>query len=525
VRRPRLDLQRRSPAAVGLVALILVAVGSYWGFTKTNPFADPFEVQAAFRTAADVKPGSPVRIAGVEVGEVTKVDGIAGGRGAIVHMAIEDGGLPIKRDARFKIRPRIFLEGNYFVDVQPGSPSAPELEEGARIPVQQTAAPVGFGEVLAALQSDTREDLRKLLDEYGRALETGGGEGYNRSTPYWESAFRDSAIVNDAMRGKENGDLAGYARGAGRVSEALDRDATALKDLIADLATTSTALASEGRNLSAAVDELPRTLTVGHRALGDLRAALPRFRRLAGELRPAMRSSEPALRSGLPFIRQARALIGEDELGGLARDLRRTTPSLVELNRGGVRFQEQARLLSSCQNNVVLPTTEEKITDPNFPATGPVYREAVKWLPGIAGESRSFDSNGQYIRTFAHSANYAYPLNDGRFMFTGLPLEGVNPPKSPGQPPYRADVPCETQERPDLRTKIGQPPKAIKVDHDSPAARARYEGAKDEAVDWARDALRAAGLEGRFQVLSRDLTAAQVAKLGAATERARRTGR
>ncbi len=37
-------------------------------------------------------------------------------------MEISDEGRPIKQDATFKLRPRLFLEGNLFVDVNPGSP-------------------------------------------------------------------------------------------------------------------------------------------------------------------------------------------------------------------------------------------------------------------------------------------------------------------------------------------------------------------------------------------------------------------
>ena len=103
----------------------------------------------------------------------------------MVTMHIDDNGLPLHSDARLKIRPRIFLEGNYFVDLEPGSPSAKKLEDGDTVPVTQTAAPVGLGRVLEALQRDTREDLKTVLEEYGKALAKGGAKGYNRSTVYW----------------------------------------------------------------------------------------------------------------------------------------------------------------------------------------------------------------------------------------------------------------------------------------------------------------------------------------------------
>ncbi len=59
------------------------------------------------------------------------------------------------------MRSRLFLEGNYFVDLHPGRPDSPELDSGATIGPNQTAAPVQFGQVLTALQSETREDLQR----------------------------------------------------------------------------------------------------------------------------------------------------------------------------------------------------------------------------------------------------------------------------------------------------------------------------------------------------------------------------
>ena len=85
--------------------------------------------------------------------------------------------------------------------------------------------------------------------------------------------------------------------------------------------------------------------------------------------------------------------------------------------------------------------------------------------------SRSFDANGQYSARSPPIANYAYPLDDGRFFFNTLPLRGVNPPRAGEQPPVAPDVPCETQEPPDLRSPALPPPPrwpqrtpALKVD-------------------------------------------------------------
>ncbi len=341
----------------GLLSLLVMAAGVFFGFTKYNPFAERFEFSAAFQSSNDVKKGAPVRIAGVSVGKVTEVE--AGPDGSsLVHMALTDNGLPIKEDARLKVRPRIFLEGNWFVDLTPGSPSAPVLEEGETIGVAQTAAPVQFGQVLTALQSDTRQDLQIVLDEYGRALEPDGAEGYARSIKYWEGAFRDSAIVNEATLGTEEHDLSNWLRGADRFARGLDRDPAALQALLTNLAVTAEAFASEEAQLSLAIEELPRTLTAGRSALGDLNVAFPPLRRLVADLRPTVRESGPALDAQLPLLRELRGLVSGPEARGLVRDLGEVVPDLAELNEGGVALQKQLRLLSSCTNEVLTPVAD-----------------------------------------------------------------------------------------------------------------------------------------------------------------------
>jgi phospholipid/cholesterol/gamma-HCH transport system substrate-binding protein len=187
-------------------------------------------------------------------------------------------------------------------------------------------------------------------------------------------------------------------------------------------------------------------------------------------------------------------------------------PELTELNEGGVPLQQELRLLSSCSNEVIIPWRNDKIDDPVFPASGPVFEEQVKFLPGIAAESRNFDANGQYVRSLANGTNYAYPVNDGRFFITGLPIQGVNPPRAEKSPPLRSDVPCETQQQPDLRSKPQAPPRGIKVDQNSPAAMKMFNEQKDKAIELMRGELARIGEKG-LTISDKVLTADDLPKL------------
>ena len=498
-------------ATVGLIALAVIAVGVFLGWTKEVPFRSHYEVRAAFTSSNNIRPGSPVRIAGVDVGEVSEIE--RQGDGALVTLRIEEKGRPLHADATAKVRPRIFLEGNFFVDLTAGSPSAPEIEDGDTIPVQQTATPVQLDQVLTALQSDTREDLQVLLREYGTALDGAGARGFNRSIPYWEPAYRDTAIVADAMRGETGRDLSGYVKHAGATAAALDRNREQLKALITDFHTTAGAFAREQGNLRAALGELPETLRTSMPALAALNEAFPPVRALAAELRPGVQNAEETLDVSLPFIRELRGLVSEPELRGLAADLKPTVPDLARLIDRSIPLYRQVRRAASCQNTVIHPWSMDTVQDEQFPAQGKVYEEAPKPLPGLAGESRSGDANGQWFRVLAAGGKNLVTFRPGVFGTTPEPLLGANPPRPTKRPPLDAETPCETQEPPDLRSDPAAPPPQRTVNTSAPAFQARYEKARAEAVDWLRKQLRIEGLDDLLEVAENDLTKQLVEEL------------
>ena len=386
---------------VGMVALVVIVIGVYLGFTKSIPFRSHYEVKAAFKSANNLRKASPVRIAGVEVGKVTKVERASkGANGAIVTMRIQDKGRPLHPDATFKIRPRIFLEGNFFVDVTPGT-AGKEVAANHTFPVNQTNTPVQLDEVLTALQTDTREDLKTLLREYSAGLRGKGGKGFNASIKYWKPAYRDSAIVSEALLGEKEHDLSGYIDRAGVVAGALDRDRGQLKDLVTNFRQTAGAFARENESLEAAIAELPRTLRAAQPALDALNRSFPGVRGFARDLRPGVKSSGPTIDVALPLLTQLRGLVSKDELRGLTADLRPTIPALAGFTQQAVPLNQQVRESASCQNEVVLPWSKDTLKDAKFPATGPVYTELPKPFPGLAGESRSGDANGQWFRVLA----------------------------------------------------------------------------------------------------------------------------
>jgi len=505
---------RFSNFGAGLLALVVIVIACYLGFFKSIPFRSHYEVKAAFTSASGIKKSSPVRIAGVEVGRVTKVEPMTKGQpAALVTMRIKKEGRPIHSDAKAKIRPRIFLEGNFFVDVSPGTPKAPELDDGQVIPINHTAIPVQLDQVLKALPADTRTNLRGALAELFRTYSDGGGAEFNRSLEFQPDAYRFSGIVSEAFLGRNPRDLSNFIRHLGGVSQGLNRNPRQLQSLVTDFNRTVGALAAEQGALQATIRELPRTLRSATPAFNALNAAFPDVRRLSRDALPGIRSTVPTLNALQPLVVQLRGLVGPDELQGLSADLRAATPPLTRFARQSVPLLGQLRAFASCANEVVIPAGNETVDDKNFPATGPAHQEFFKVLVGLSGESRSSDANGQFFKTLGTGGLDTVSLGNGLFGATASPIRGTNPPKAVRRPPLRGDVPCETQQPPDLRTKPGGPPPSVNTQPNSKAALARTAKAQTVAVDLMQAQLdRTLGAKAP-QVLDQAATSGQISRL------------
>ena len=165
-------------------------------------------------------------------------------------MEIESRGLPIHSDATVKIRPRIFLEGNWFVELQPGSPSAKTLSSGSTLPSTQTSDPVQLDQVLDALNTDTRANLQNFLIGYGDGLtrkpiagrqrRTGPRSARHQRRRGAQQGLRASrrrpsaaaAIINQAIGGTEPHDLSKLVLSIGKVTAALNVHEQQLGELI-----------------------------------------------------------------------------------------------------------------------------------------------------------------------------------------------------------------------------------------------------------------------------------------------------
>lgn len=471
---------RPSNALIAVIFLLIFTIGPYLAFTGHVPFTSyGYELKATFANGVNISTNSPVRIAGVDVGRVIAVG--RDGDATEVTFTVEDEGRPIHDDAFAAIRPRIFLEGNFFVDLSPGSPSASELGSGDTIPVSRTSTWVQIDEVLTALQAPVRADLSRLLESYGEALTheptaaedatqlpevqgKTGAEGLNGALLYGGDAGRYSAQVTNALLGTEPGDLSRLVAGTGRAFGALARNEEDLKGLIVNFNTFTGALAAQSTNLSTTIQRLAPTLDEFHGSLVSLNKTLPPLRAWAIELTPSVAELPDWIAAGKPWLEQSKPLLSGRELGGTARLLREATPGLAGATQAGKAVAlPQLNRISLCTSRVLMPTFNQVIND-QFSTGGPNYREFLYALSNFAGWGQSFDGNGPFVRVQPGGGDLLVeePNPNGNlstekqnFAHTTAPPLGAQPQLS-ARAPKKPEVRCDSNPVPDLNGPKGQ---------------------------------------------------------------------
>ena len=271
----------------------------------------------------------------------------------VVTMELNDDALPIHEDAELKIRPRIFLEGNFFVDLKPGTPVAPGARRAAtRSASTQTAAPVQIDQVLGTLQD-------------------GHAQGPPEAPPGLRRGDRRRAR---ARRGRRPGRPDTRGRDRGQVAERLAR-LLAPRRCAAPRSSTRRCSAREPHDLSKLIAgsaeglggaRQPRGPAQGpdhqlqhhhRRARRPSRATCARRSRL---LPRGARAANPALRQLNASFPPTRAFAREI-LPGV-----RETPATIDASLPVDRADARARLAAGAQGLVKRPAAGGRATSPQF---------------------------------------------------------------------------------------------------------------------------------------------------------------
>jgi virulence factor Mce-like protein len=177
-------MQKQAPTAGRLLVmaiftlscfgLLLYLWSAFGGPVPLKPHG--YRFHASFAEATQLAQEADVRISGVNVGKVKKIDlGDDGRTDATIE--INDKYAPVPEDTRAILRQKTLL-GETYVELTPGDKSSGMIPEDGRLATTQVAPTVELDEILRSFDRKTREAFQVWQQDLGKGIQ-GRGEDFS----------------------------------------------------------------------------------------------------------------------------------------------------------------------------------------------------------------------------------------------------------------------------------------------------------------------------------------------------------
>src|SRR4051812_27206257 len=178
-------MSKRAPSTTQLLVITGFALSCFgillflWvTFGGPTPFrAKTYEVLVPFNEATQLAEQSDVRISGVNVGKVQKIELSPNGKQALATTAIDARYAPLPESTRAILRTKTLL-GETYIELTPGSRQGPELEDGGTLPEANIAESVQLDEIFRTFNAQTRAAFQEWMQEAAVAI-NGQGENFS----------------------------------------------------------------------------------------------------------------------------------------------------------------------------------------------------------------------------------------------------------------------------------------------------------------------------------------------------------
>ena len=394
-------------AIVGLMAIALFV--SYYILQNQRlriPYIEekPFVLKAAFETGQAVTPGQgqTVRLSGVRLGDISKVE-LENGR-AIITMDLDKkhAGL-VKQNWRGLLRPKTGLK-DMFIELMPGEGDAPPAEDGWVMPVSNTLPDVNPDEFLSALDADTRDYLKLLLNGARVGLQ-GRANDLNQVLKRFEPTYRDLEAVQGEVA-KKRKDLERLVHALDTVYTELGSADDDIAELVQSSARTFNALARERDNIEATVRELPSTLATTTDALTRVERMAKILGPASDRLIPVARALQRSNEAITPFAREAAPLL-RDDIRPFVREAR---PFITELRPAAHDLVEAE------------PNLKRTVAALNGLFNLLAFNDKGRQAPGVEGRDEGYLF---YFAWLAHQSVTLFSAQDAHGVFRPLVLAGT----------------------------------------------------------------------------------------------------
>ena len=364
----------------GLLTFLWISFG---GSVPLKPKGYRFDV--SFAEATQLSTEADVRISGVPVGKVKTIEPDKRTGRSIVTIELKPRYAPLPSDARAILRQKTLL-GETYVELTPGSASAPKLPEDGMLRESQVSDTVQLDEIFRTFDKPTREAFQSWMQEQAKGI-GGYGRDLNDALGNLGPFAEDTAHIVDILNVQE-GALRSLVSNTGVVFDALSERDGQLRSLIVNANKVFAATASRDQQLKEAFLALPTFERESTLTLDRLTAFSRNANPLVTQLRPAARQLSPTLR----------------DLGALSPDLERLFQELgplIDASKTG--FPAAAQVLEDAEPLLAQLDPATRQITPILQFVGLYKPELTAFFANTVGATQASETlNGKkvhYLRT------------------------------------------------------------------------------------------------------------------------------
>jgi phospholipid/cholesterol/gamma-HCH transport system substrate-binding protein len=295
---------------------------------------------AEFSDVSPILVGQQVKVHGVTVGKVGEPNYLPNRKIALVPLYLDATALPVHTDATARIAP-LSLLGERYVNLDQGTPSAPDLPMNASITVDHTGQDQDLQSILDTLDDPTAASLAALVTTLGQGAD-GNGANIQKTLAALEPAMKNTDQLVKVLS-DQNELLGQVVDQVQPVTSALAADnGKTLDGLVGSATALLNSSADRDAQLRSTLAELPSTLATAQQTLADLTGTSQAATTTLGNLRPTTDnlaqisqelgtfadSANPALASADPVLDRAKELL--DAAQPVAAELRAAGPNLQQ---------------------------------------------------------------------------------------------------------------------------------------------------------------------------------------------------
>ncbi|MDA0169853.1 MCE family protein [Solirubrobacter taibaiensis] len=343
-----------------------------------------YRFHTSFAESGQLALEADVRISGVPVGKVKKIEPNKQTGRADVEIQLQSRYAPLPRDARAILRQKTLL-GETYVELTPGTNDAAAIPEGGELASTQVSDTVELDEILRSFDPETRANFQEWMQTQAQAIGDGRGQDLNDALGNLAPFAEDTATIVDVLNRQEEA-LSQLVANTGIVFGALSERDDQLRSLIENTDTVFATTAARDSELQASFRALPTFEDESRKTFERLDEFQRETDPLITQLRPAARELSPTL----------------EDLADIAPDLKNLLEELdplIKASKEGFPAAEQVLVDTRPTLGQLVPATAQLTPAVDF--IGLYKRELTSFFAnaGSATQARDARSGLHYLRT------------------------------------------------------------------------------------------------------------------------------